>query len=429
MIGGERQAAADGRTFDAGRPCYRRGDRRSGRRGRPKIRPRGEAARAASESGPGGAAGRSARALINALADLVEEDAERAGRARDARQRQADRRSRARDLPLAVEHFRYYAGWPTRSTARPSRSRRELPLLHAREPVGVVGQIIPWNFPMLMAAWKWGPALAAGCTVVIKPAEQTPLTALRLGELALEAGFPDRRDQRRHRLRRRPARRSSSIPASTRSPSPARRGRPQDQREGRRALKRVTFELGGKSPNIVFADADLDGRGRAARSTPSTSTRASPATPAPACSCTRRIRRGRRRRWPRRPKAQDRRPALDPEHRAGPAGVGRAGQDRARLHREGQGRGRRAGRRRRARDGERATSSSRRSSRDVDDDMAIARDEIFGPVLVVLPSDDDRGDRAARERHGLRPGGRRLDPQTSAPRTGWPRMLRRARST
>ena len=124
------------------------------------------------------------------------------------------------------------------------------------------GQIIPWNFPLLMASWKLGPALACGNTCVLKPAEQTPLTALRLGELLQEAGLPDgvvnivpgsatdrrRRDRpapadrqgARSRARRRSARRSIARPPST--------------------LKRVSLELGGKSPNIVFADADVDAR-------------------------------------------------------------------------------------------------------------------------------------------------------------------------
>ena len=129
-----------------------------------------------------------------------------------------------------------------------------------REPVGVVGQIIPWNFPLLMAAWKLGVALACGNTVVLKPAEQTPLSALRLGELLEEAGIPAGRRQHRDRLRRdRRAPRSPRTPTSTRSRS---RARPRSARIIMRAaagnLKRVSLELGGKSPNIVFADADLD---------------------------------------------------------------------------------------------------------------------------------------------------------------------------
>ena len=111
-----------------------------------------------------------------------------------------------------------------------------------------------------MVAWKWGPALAAGCTVVLKPAEQTPLTGLRMARLAQEGRLPRRRHQRRPRLRRDGRRRArSSIRASTRSPSPASTEAAQIiMRDAAQTLKRVTFELGGKSPNIVFADADLD---------------------------------------------------------------------------------------------------------------------------------------------------------------------------
>ena len=101
--------------------------------------------------------------------------------------------ARVADVPLAVDLFRYMAGWATKiegSTIPISVSGAKFFAYTLREPVGVVGQIIPWNFPLLMAAWKLGPALAAGCTVVVKPAEQTPLTALRLGELIVEAGFP-----------------------------------------------------------------------------------------------------------------------------------------------------------------------------------------------------------------------------------------------
>ena len=103
--------------------------------------------------------------------------------------------ARAADVPLAADLFWYMAGWATKLRGRPFPSLPYMPgaEFHAytvKEPVGVVGQIIPWNFPLLMAAWKVGPALATGCTIVLKPAEQTPLSALRLGELALEAGIP-----------------------------------------------------------------------------------------------------------------------------------------------------------------------------------------------------------------------------------------------
>ena len=143
----------------------------------------------------------------------------RARRARDARQRQADRRSRARPTcRWRRTCSATYAGWATKidgETIHPSVPYMPGAEFHAytlREPVGVVGQIIPWNFPLLMAAWKLGPALAAGCTVVLKPAEQTPLSALRLGELVLEAGFPEGVRQHRHRLRRDRRRRAGRAP-------------------------------------------------------------------------------------------------------------------------------------------------------------------------------------------------------------------------
>src|SRR6202044_761625 len=102
--------------------------------------------------------------------------------------------ARVADLPLAVDHFRYYAGWSTKIEGNTiNLGLQKQGKFHAytvREPVGVVGQIIPWNFPLLMAAWKLAPALATGCTVVLKAAEQTPMSAMRLAELFQEAGFP-----------------------------------------------------------------------------------------------------------------------------------------------------------------------------------------------------------------------------------------------
>ena len=127
------------------------------------------------------------------------------------------------DIAATVNHLRYYAGWPTKIEGETIPvSARDVLCYTLREPVGVCAQIVPWNFPLLMAIWKIAPALAAGCSIVLKPAEQTPLTALRLGELALEAGLPRGDAQRAHRRRRRPAPRWSTTPASTRSPSPAR---------------------------------------------------------------------------------------------------------------------------------------------------------------------------------------------------------------
>ncbi len=164
------------------------------------------------------------------------------------------------DLPLTVEIFRYYAGWVTKLEGR--QIPVSIPDFHTytrREPLGVVAAIIPWNFPLLMCAYKLGPALAAGNTVILKPAEQTPLSALRLGELICEAGFPP------------------GVVNILTGDGPG-AGAPLAQHSGvdkvsftgdyltgqkildssRTNLKRVTLELGGKSPNIVFGDADLE---------------------------------------------------------------------------------------------------------------------------------------------------------------------------
>jgi acyl-CoA reductase-like NAD-dependent aldehyde dehydrogenase len=161
------------------------------------------------------------------------------------------------DVPRAAEVFRYYAGWPTKLFGETNPSDPSFFNFTLREPVGVCGQIIPWNFPLLMAAWKLGPALACGNTVVLKPAEQTPLTALRLGELLLEAGLPEGV--------------VNIVPGYGASAGAALASHPQVDKVaftgstevGREILKgsavnlkRVSLELGGKSPNIVFLDAD-----------------------------------------------------------------------------------------------------------------------------------------------------------------------------
>ena len=158
--------------------------------------------------------------------------------------------------------FRYMAGWATKIHGQtiPFSAPNDFFSYTLREPVGVVGQIIPWNFPLLMAAWKLAPALAAGCTIVLKPAEQTPLTALRLGELVQEAGFPagvvnivtGLGETAGAALAAHPDVDKIAFTGSTEV------GRLIVQAAGRTNLKKVTLELGGKSPNVVFADADLD---------------------------------------------------------------------------------------------------------------------------------------------------------------------------
>jgi phenylacetaldehyde dehydrogenase len=174
--------------------------------------------------------------------------------------------ARAADVPLAADLFRYMAGWATKIEGNtipisvPYAPGAEFHSYTLREPVGVVGQIIPWNFPLLMAAWKLGPALATGCTVVLKPAEQTPLSALRLGELIVEAGFPEGvvnivpgfGETAGAALAVHPDVDKVAFTGSTEV------GKLIVQATGTSNLKKITLELGGKSPNIVFPDADLD---------------------------------------------------------------------------------------------------------------------------------------------------------------------------
>ena len=170
-------------------------------------------------------------------------------------------RSAKGDVAASVNHLRYYAGWPTKIEGETIPvSARDVLCYTLREPVGVCGQIVPWNFPLLMAIWKIAPALAAGCPIVLKPAEQTPLTALRLGELALEAGLPPGTlnvvtgdGATGAALVDDPGVAKIAFTGSTVV------GREIAQKCGK-ALKRVTLELGGKSPNIILPDADLSQR-------------------------------------------------------------------------------------------------------------------------------------------------------------------------
>ena len=168
--------------------------------------------------------------------------------------------TRNADLPLSIETFEYYAGMADKIHGDTIPVSGEYFNYTLREPAGVVGQIIPWNFPLLMAAWKLGPALATGCTVVLKPAEQTPLTALRLGEVLLEAGLPPGvvnivpgfGPTAGARIARHPDVDKVAFTGSTDV------GRLVMRMAAETNLKRVSLELGGKAPNIVFRDADMD---------------------------------------------------------------------------------------------------------------------------------------------------------------------------
>ena len=163
------------------------------------------------------------------------------------------------DIADVATCFEYYGGLATKIHGDVIPVPDNALSLALREPIGVAGQIIPWNYPLLMAAWKLAPAICAGCTMVLKPAEQTPLTVLELAAALRGGGTSARRREHRHRATGRPARRSSRIPTSTRSRSPA---APRSARSSCASaadtLKKISLELGGKSPNILFADADFE---------------------------------------------------------------------------------------------------------------------------------------------------------------------------
>jgi phenylacetaldehyde dehydrogenase len=203
--------------------------------------------------------------LIWKLADLLEQHTEEFAYIESLDNGKPLTIARAADVPLAVDLFRYMAGWTTKIEGNtipisvPYTPGAKYFAYTLREPVGVAGQIIPWNFPLLMAAWKLGPALACGCTVVLKPAEQTPLSALRLGELIMEAGFPEGV--------------VNIVPGYGETAGAALAAHPDVDKiaftgstevgklivhAATGNLKKVSLELGGKSPNVVYKDADLD---------------------------------------------------------------------------------------------------------------------------------------------------------------------------
>jgi aldehyde dehydrogenase (NAD+) len=218
-----------------------------------------KAARKALESGPWKTMDAADRGrLMFKLADLIEKEAGELAvlESLNCGKTITDAQS---DMQGVVNTLRYYAGWADKIEGRTVPVRGNVLSYTLRQPVGVVGQIIPWNFPLLMLAWKWGPALVCGNTVVMKPAEQSPLTALRAATLAQEAGFPDGV--------------INMIPGYGETAGAALVAHPGVdkiaftghvdtakiiQKSAADTLKRVTFELGGKSPNVIFADADMD---------------------------------------------------------------------------------------------------------------------------------------------------------------------------
>ncbi|HEY7836388.1 MAG TPA: aldehyde dehydrogenase family protein [Solirubrobacteraceae bacterium] len=259
LIGDERPEAADGRTFATLDPATGRQIAEVAQGGAQDVERAVAAARAAFEEGPWAslpAAGR--EQLMLALASAIEERAQEFAQIESLDNGKPVGLAQYVDVAGTVAHLRYFAGWPTKIEGNVLPvSAPNMHVYTRREPVGVCAQIVPWNFPLLMTAWKIAPALAAGCTIVLKPAEQTPLTALRLGELALEVGFPagvlnvlTGDGETGAALVDHPGVDKIAFTGSTAV------GREIGAKAGR-ALKRVTLELGGKSPNVILPDADI----------------------------------------------------------------------------------------------------------------------------------------------------------------------------
>jgi phenylacetaldehyde dehydrogenase len=266
LIGGRWLEAASGKTFPTYNPATGEVLAQVAEGTSVDVDRAVTAARKAFESGPWRTLTASERGrLIWKLADLVESHLEEFAQLESLDNGKPVGVARVADVPLAVDLFRYMAGWTTKIEGNtipisvPYTPGARYLAYTLREPVGVVGQIIPWNFPLLMAAWKLGPALAAGCTIVLKPAEQTPLSALRLGELICEAGFPDGV--------------VNIVPGYGETAGAALAAHPDVDKvaftgstevgklilgAAAKNLKKVSLELGGKSPNIVCKDADLE---------------------------------------------------------------------------------------------------------------------------------------------------------------------------
>ncbi len=267
LIGGEWVDAASGKTFPAYNPATGDVLVQVAEADAEDIDRAVQAARAAFEDGSPWRRMTPAQRgkLLWRVADLMDTYREELAQLETLNNGRSIRVSRS-DVPFSAEWFRYYAGWPTKlqgdtiPVSIPNRLNYTL-----REPVGVVGLIIPWNFPLMMAVWKLAPALAAGCAVILKPAEQTPLSALRLGEIFLEAGFPP------GVVNIVPGYGETAGAALTAHPGVDKVAFTGSTEVGRKIveaaagnLKRVSLELGGKSPDVVFADADLDAAARGA---------------------------------------------------------------------------------------------------------------------------------------------------------------------
>ncbi|MDN5873780.1 MAG: aldehyde dehydrogenase family protein, partial [Sinobacteraceae bacterium] len=267
LINGQWVEAVSGKSFDVFNPATGEVLCQAAESDKEDVDRAVKAARKAFEHGPWSKMTPAERArIVWKLGDLIMEHCEEFAQLESLDNGKPISVARVADVPLSAEEFRYMAGWATKlnganistsiGTLTPGTSYH---VYTRRQPVGVCGQIIPWNFPLLMAAWKLAPALAVGCTLVLKPAEETPLSALRLGELLAEAGVPDGvvnivtgfGETAGAAIASHPDVNKVAFTGSTEVGKLL-----LNAASGN--LKRLSLELGGKSPNIICDDADID---------------------------------------------------------------------------------------------------------------------------------------------------------------------------
>ncbi|MEI3598666.1 MULTISPECIES: aldehyde dehydrogenase family protein [unclassified Oceanobacillus] len=363
------------------------------------------AARKAFEEGPWSKISAAERGkLMYKLGELIEENKQELAEIDSLDNGKPINEVLGNDIPNAVGQFQYYAGWATKMMGQTIPVSGPYFNYTRHEPVGVVGQIIPWNFPLMMAAWKIAPALATGCTVVLKPAEQTPLSALYLAKLAAEAGFPDGVINivpgyghiAGGALVKHPHVNKIAFTGSTNVGKSI-------MKEAANTMKRVTLELGGKSPNIILPDADLtkaapgvfsgimanQGEVCSAGSRVYVQKKAFDNVISDLVSYAKNVKQGH---------------GLDPETEMGPL-VSKKQQDRV-VNYIAQ--GNEAGATMLTGGGHTGKGYFVEPTifSDVDDQMSIAQEEIFGPVVVVMPYDDlnEVIDRANNSPYGLAAG-------------------------
>ncbi len=398
LIGGEWSDARSGKTFAVFNPSDGKEIARVAEGGVEDVDRAVVAARRAFEDGPWARMKPVERGkLVWRLADLLEAHADELAQLESIDNGKPVTDARNSDVTFSYELLRYMAGWATKLTGEsiPVSLPGDWLCYSLREPVGVVGQIIPWNFPLMMATWKIAPALAVGCTIVLKPAEQTPLTALRLGELAQEAGLPDGVLN----VVTGDGTAGAALAAHPDVDKVAFTGSTEVGKLVVKAaagnLKKVSLELGGKSPVIVFPDADMDvtipgtasgiffnsGQCCTAGSRMLVHKRVFDKVMAGLAEQVPRFKVG---------------PGLDPETRIGPL-VSQEQLDRVTSYME-------AGKR----DGAEVVTGGERWGSEgyfvtptvfanTNPQMSVVREEIFGPVICAMPFDDDDLARIAAE--------------------------------